>query len=260
MLALIKCPECGREVSDKALSCPNCGYPITQDLLEWAMDFETTPSIQASEPKKEQQPKREQPLVENFPSSDKKDCDAAAKKKDRKAIAICSVILVALLTYGIWVGSLREKPRSSSSSGSNSTSSRATTSYASSSNSSSSNKYSSSWKSSGSSSSSKSSSSSASSGSSKSSSSSDKIKAGVYTLAEKCVKDHLKSPSSAKFCRMADCEFQKGEDGVYMMAGTVESENSYGAMLQETWGIMAQVDGDKVSLVMVQIGDQTYFD
>lgn len=253
MLALIKCPECGREVSDKALSCPNCGYPITQDLLEWAMDFETTPSIQASEPKKEQQPKREQPLVENFPSSDKKDCDAAAKKKDRKAIAICSVILVALLTYGIWVGSLREKPRSSSSSGSNSTSSRATTSYASSSSSSSS-KYGSLWKSSGSSSSS------ASSGSSKSSSSSDRIKAGVYTLAEKCVKNHLKSPSSAKFCSMADCEFQKGEDGVYMMAGTVESENSYGATLQETWGIMAQVDGDKVSLVMVQIGDQTYFD
>ncbi len=25
---LIKCPECGREVSDKAPVCPNCGYPI----------------------------------------------------------------------------------------------------------------------------------------------------------------------------------------------------------------------------------------
>ena len=53
-MALIKCPECGREVSDKALSCPNCGYPISQDPLEWAMDFETSPSVQASEPKKEQ--------------------------------------------------------------------------------------------------------------------------------------------------------------------------------------------------------------
>ena len=27
-MALIKCPECGREVSDKAGSCPNCGCPI----------------------------------------------------------------------------------------------------------------------------------------------------------------------------------------------------------------------------------------
>lgn len=27
-MALIKCPECGKEISDKAASCPNCGYPI----------------------------------------------------------------------------------------------------------------------------------------------------------------------------------------------------------------------------------------
>lgn len=27
-MALIKCPECGRQVSDKASSCPQCGCPI----------------------------------------------------------------------------------------------------------------------------------------------------------------------------------------------------------------------------------------
>ncbi len=27
-MALIKCPECGKEISDKAVSCPNCGCPI----------------------------------------------------------------------------------------------------------------------------------------------------------------------------------------------------------------------------------------
>lgn len=27
-MALINCPECGREISDQALSCPNCGAPI----------------------------------------------------------------------------------------------------------------------------------------------------------------------------------------------------------------------------------------
>jgi endogenous inhibitor of DNA gyrase (YacG/DUF329 family) len=26
-VALIKCPECGKEVSDKATACPNCGAP-----------------------------------------------------------------------------------------------------------------------------------------------------------------------------------------------------------------------------------------
>lgn len=27
-MSLIKCPECGKQVSDKASSCPGCGYPI----------------------------------------------------------------------------------------------------------------------------------------------------------------------------------------------------------------------------------------
>lgn len=27
-MALIKCPECGNEVSEKAKNCPNCGNPI----------------------------------------------------------------------------------------------------------------------------------------------------------------------------------------------------------------------------------------
>jgi len=27
-MALVACPECGREVSDQALACPQCGYPI----------------------------------------------------------------------------------------------------------------------------------------------------------------------------------------------------------------------------------------
>jgi uncharacterized membrane protein YvbJ len=27
-MALINCPECGRSVSEQALTCPNCGHPI----------------------------------------------------------------------------------------------------------------------------------------------------------------------------------------------------------------------------------------
>lgn len=29
-MALIRCPECGKEVSDRAKSCPNCGFPIEE--------------------------------------------------------------------------------------------------------------------------------------------------------------------------------------------------------------------------------------
>lgn len=46
-MALIKCPECGHDVSTKAYSCPNCGYvlskegidiPISSDISDDTMD------------------------------------------------------------------------------------------------------------------------------------------------------------------------------------------------------------------------------
>src|SRR5688500_7739110 len=35
-MALIKCAECGDEISDKAVACPRCGYPLqeSQDRVE----------------------------------------------------------------------------------------------------------------------------------------------------------------------------------------------------------------------------------
>lgn len=29
-MAMINCPECGKEISDKAASCPNCGYVLNE--------------------------------------------------------------------------------------------------------------------------------------------------------------------------------------------------------------------------------------
>ncbi len=29
-MAMISCPECGKELSDQAAFCPNCAYPIAQ--------------------------------------------------------------------------------------------------------------------------------------------------------------------------------------------------------------------------------------
>ena len=33
-MALIPCPECGKEVSDRALACPACGFPVVAGLEE----------------------------------------------------------------------------------------------------------------------------------------------------------------------------------------------------------------------------------
>ena len=42
-MALIKCPECGREVSDKAASCPQCGYPISKLASGTAASTQVSP-------------------------------------------------------------------------------------------------------------------------------------------------------------------------------------------------------------------------
>lgn len=33
-MALIKCPECGKEISETAKVCPNCGYKIPRKTME----------------------------------------------------------------------------------------------------------------------------------------------------------------------------------------------------------------------------------
>ena len=33
-MAIIKCPECGRQISDKAPACPNCGVPIAGKIVK----------------------------------------------------------------------------------------------------------------------------------------------------------------------------------------------------------------------------------
>ena len=33
-MAMMKCPECGHAISDKAKSCPNCGYVLEIDPID----------------------------------------------------------------------------------------------------------------------------------------------------------------------------------------------------------------------------------
>ena len=40
-MALISCSECGKQVSDKAKACPNCGAPISQSSAEPATNEPT---------------------------------------------------------------------------------------------------------------------------------------------------------------------------------------------------------------------------
>lgn len=40
-MPLIKCPECAKEISDRADSCPHCGFPISIKKRTVAMTFES---------------------------------------------------------------------------------------------------------------------------------------------------------------------------------------------------------------------------
>lgn len=41
-MALVPCPECHQEVSDRAVSCPQCGYPIASLLSSLSVDRSDT--------------------------------------------------------------------------------------------------------------------------------------------------------------------------------------------------------------------------
>lgn len=49
-MALIKCPECGKEISDQAQSCPNCGYPINNAQQPPVADFQTSDTATTASP------------------------------------------------------------------------------------------------------------------------------------------------------------------------------------------------------------------
>lgn len=87
----------------------------------------------------------------------------------------------------------------------------------------------------------------------------EKEKEELYYVAQSFVKSHLKSPSSTKFARSYECSYGKGTGNVYNVVGWVESQNSYGATIRETWSCMVERNGDHASLVMLDIGGTMYF-
>jgi predicted amidophosphoribosyltransferase len=50
-MALIKCPECGKEITAKAEACPNCGLPSNHFTMTYSQNQQKgTPCSLSSEP------------------------------------------------------------------------------------------------------------------------------------------------------------------------------------------------------------------
>lgn len=51
-MALIKCPECGKEISDKAKTCPNCGAPVVLKAQPTQSNVAPPPMVKNNMPEK----------------------------------------------------------------------------------------------------------------------------------------------------------------------------------------------------------------
>lgn len=177
-MALMKCPECGHDVSDKADKCPNCGCPVSVNLPN------PKPNLSARE--------IEEAANKNFKNG----------MKTVIIIILCLVVLVSVCEI------VKAKKRNNGVA----TGGHSRYSY------------------------------------------SEEIEATTFALAEKAVKGELKAPSTAKFCKQSECDFESLGNNQYMMTGWVDAENSFGAMIRSDWLIIAELDGTKMKLVSVLVG------
>ena len=87
-MAMIKCPECGKELSDRAASCPNCGCPI-EDIRAKLDEIETEKQLKVKE--KEEAEKIRQQKIENARNS-----ITPQKKKTIVIISICIAVIAII--------------------------------------------------------------------------------------------------------------------------------------------------------------------
>lgn len=91
-MALIKCPECGREISDKAPACPHCGYPLEKSNVN-----------QEKIESKDSELKQETSVPETIKSE--------KKKIPILPICIIAVIVVAIVAGGLYYNKVQTEKR-----------------------------------------------------------------------------------------------------------------------------------------------------
>ena len=116
-MALIKCPECGKEISDKATACPNCGYPIDGKPIEPVETSEpvveadpvatdSAENIVEAEPCAEE--KKAPDLAEENPVS-QAPAPAAKQERSRTSIVIAIIAAAVLVIAAILIaGAVRD--------------------------------------------------------------------------------------------------------------------------------------------------------
>ena len=87
-MALIKCPECGNMISDKAERCPKCGAPRMEQQQEQTQAFPQEPAAPVEQP---------QPMQNQYPYYEEDD-----DNRNKWLYGIIGLLVLALLGVGYW--------------------------------------------------------------------------------------------------------------------------------------------------------------
>ena len=100
-MAIIKCPECGHEISDKAPFCPSCGVAIAGRTITCPECGQTYFS-ELKECPKCHHLTRQHPQAETTATPDNPNENKAHAKRNNKTILIISLAIVAVIGALCW--------------------------------------------------------------------------------------------------------------------------------------------------------------
>jgi hypothetical protein len=112
-MALIKCSECGKEVSTQATACPHCGCPIAVVLKDAARPSEPQPAPKSPEELDAKSQKREAqqemaPTPDPGPGTGSKPFDQGAKQPGiNKGCLGCLGIIILCVMVG-WIADMAD--------------------------------------------------------------------------------------------------------------------------------------------------------
>ena len=101
-MALINCPECGKEISDRVIACPHCGFPMQEDKIQ-AYEQTAKSEEQHEQPVHNFAPVR--PEVSQLQQPEKN----PANKKNVIIIGVVVAVIIAAIAIAFAIKSSNEK-------------------------------------------------------------------------------------------------------------------------------------------------------
>ena len=110
-MALIKCPECGKEISEKSKACINCGYPISEYVRELHREQDQNETEQAKENQETYQSESGNQREKTFSSEIRKTNYVAEKAPFWKRWWFLTLMCIFIPPVGICLLWIVKKPK-----------------------------------------------------------------------------------------------------------------------------------------------------